>query len=109
MIRSVLVGMAVCVCVASFAAAQDAKANGEKLYADQKCALCHSIGEKGNKKGPLDAIGSKLSADELRQWLVDAKGMTVKAKSIRKPVMKNYTLAKDELDSLVAYMSSLKK
>jgi mono/diheme cytochrome c family protein len=109
MMRSIVVGMAVCVSVASFAAAQDAKAKGEKLYADQKCALCHSIGEKGNKKGPLDEVGTKLSADELRQWLVDAKEMAVKAKAIRKPVMKNYTLAKDEVDSLVAYMSSLKK
>ena len=107
--RSVLVGIAACVCVASVAAAQDAKANGEKLYVDQKCALCHSIGDKGNKKGPLDAVGSKLSADEIRQWMVDAKGMAVKAKAIRKPEMKNYTLTKDELDSLVAYMSSLKK
>ena len=107
--RSVLVGMAVCVSVAGFAAAQDAKAKGEKLYVDQKCALCHSIGDKGNKKGPLDDVGTKLSADELRQWLVDAKGMAVKAKAIRKPEMKNYTLTKDELDSLVAYMSSLKK
>ena len=79
------------------------------MYADQKCSLCHSIGDKGNKKGPLDGVGSKLTADELRQWMVDAKGMTVKAKATRKPEMKNYTLAKDDVDSIVAYMQSLKK
>ena len=89
-------------------AAQDL-ARGEKVYAEQKCALCHSIGDKGNKKGPLDGVGTKLSAKELEQWVVDAKGMTEKTKAPRKPEMKNYTLPKEDLDALVAYMASLKK
>jgi mono/diheme cytochrome c family protein len=91
------------------AAALDAVATGEKVYVDQKCSLCHSIGDKGNKKGPLDEVGSKLSAAELRDWIVDAKGMTVKTKAPRKPEMKNYTLPKNDLDALVAYLASLKK
>jgi mono/diheme cytochrome c family protein len=91
-------------------AAGDAKTTkGEQLYADQRCALCHSIGDKGNKKGPLDGVGTKLSADELRQWIVDAKGMTAKTKAPRKPEMKNYALAKDDVEALVAYMQTLKK
>lgn len=95
---------------AAAAAMQDGKvARGEQLYAEQKCALCHSIGDKGNKKGPLDAVGSKLSADDLRLWIVDAKAMTVKTKAPRKPEMKNYALPKDDVDALVAYMQSLKK
>jgi mono/diheme cytochrome c family protein len=61
---------------AASAAPADAKAQGEKVYADQKCALCHSIGAKGNAKGPLDEVGSKLSADDIRAWIADAKGMT---------------------------------
>jgi len=96
--------------VAATAAAQDAKvAHGEKVYADQKCALCHSIGDKGNKKGPLDGVASKLKADEVREWIVDAKGMTAKTKAPRKPVMKSYSLPKDDVDALVAYMMTLKK
>jgi mono/diheme cytochrome c family protein len=92
------------------AAAQDAKiAQGEKVYADQKCALCHSIGDKGNKKGPLDGVASRLKTDELRDWIVDAKGMTVKTKATRKPDMKAYALPKEDVDALVAYMSTLKK
>lgn len=90
------------------ASAQDL-AKGEKVYADQKCGLCHSIGDKGNKKGPLDGVGSTLKAEEIRQWMVDAPGMTGKTKSTRKPFMKSYALPKDELDALVAYMVSLKK
>ena len=79
------------------------------LFADQKCTLCHSIGDKGNKKGPLDGVGSKLKADEIREWIVDAKGMTAKTKATRKPDMKAYALPKDDVDALVAYLSTLKK
>ena len=96
--------------VAAAAAAQDAKvAHGEKVYADQKCALCHSIGGKGNKKGPLDGVASKLKAEQVREWIVDAKGMTAKTKATRKPPMKSYSLPKDDVDALVAYMMTLKK
>src|SRR5437762_10989686 len=87
--------------VAATAAAQDAKAKGEKVYADQKCSLCHSIGGKGNAKGPLDNVGSKDSPDEIRQWIVDAKSMTEKTKASRKPAMKQYSLPKDDVDALV--------
>jgi len=106
----VAIGLVMASAAAAAAAMQDAKvARGEQLYAEQKCALCHSIGDKGNKKGPLDGVGSKLSADDLRVWIVDAKGMTVKTQAPRKPEMKNYALPKDDVDALVAYMQSLKK
>jgi mono/diheme cytochrome c family protein len=96
--------------LASLAFAQDAKiAKGEAVYAAQKCALCHSVGDKGNKKGPLDGVGAKLTAAEISQWMTDAKAMTLKTNSTRKPEMKSYALPKDDLDALVAYMMSLKK
>lgn len=108
--RSIVVAVAVCVGLASAAAAQDAKVTkGQQLFTDQKCTLCHSIGDKGNKKGPLDGVASKLSADEIRSWLTDTKGMIAKMKPTRKPDMKTYTLAKDDVDALVAYLSTLKK
>ena len=106
----VIVGLTVCVGLAAMPAAQDTSvAQAEKLFADQKCTLCHSIGDKGNKKGPLDGVASKLKADEIREWIVDAKGMTAKTKSARKPEMKAYALPKDDVDALVAYLVTLKK
>ena len=93
----------------SLKAADPRVEKGRQVYADQKCALCHSIGDKGNKKGPLDEVGSKLSSADLHAWIVDAKGMTEKTKAPRKPVMKNYDLPKDDVDALVAYMLTLKK
>ena len=65
-------------------------------------------GDKGNKKGPLDGVGAKIKADEIRGWLTDAKGMTAKTKATRKPEMKAYTLPKEDVDALVAYLSALK-
>jgi mono/diheme cytochrome c family protein len=106
----VIAGLAVCLGLAVTAAAQDAKvARGESVFADQKCALCHSIGDKGNKKGPLDGVASKLKPEEIREWIVDAKGMIAKTKAPRKPEMKAYTLPKDDVDALVAYLMTLKK
>ena len=107
--RSMILTAVMCVGVAGAAAAQDAKAKGEKLFADQKCTLCHSIGDRGNKKGPLDGVAAKVSADEIRSWITDAKGMTAKTKATRKPEMKAFSLPKDDVDALVAYLSTLKK
>jgi mono/diheme cytochrome c family protein len=103
-------GLALCAGMTVTAAAQEAKvAHGEKVYADQKCALCHSIGDKGNKKGPLDGVASKLKTEELREWIVDSKGMTAKTNPPRKPAMKAYALPKEDVDALVAYLGTLKK
>jgi mono/diheme cytochrome c family protein len=107
--RTGMLTVVMCVGVAASAAAQDAKAKGQQLFTDQKCTLCHSIGDKGNKKGPLDEVGSKLSSAEIREWISDAKGMTAKMKTTRKPEMKAYSLPKEDVDALVAYLSSLKK
>jgi mono/diheme cytochrome c family protein len=83
---------------------------GMKLYEQQKCSVCHSIAGKGSAKGPLDEVGSKLKADEIRQWLVDPKTMTEKTKAPRRPIMRAYAnLPKEDLDALVAYMLSLTK
>ena len=95
--------------VASMASAQGTADKGKDVYAAQKCSICHSIGGVGNKKGPLDQVGSKLSANDIRSWITSAPEMAVKAKAERKPAMKAYaTLSKDDLDNLVAYLQTLK-
>jgi len=91
------------------AGAQDLKAKGEKVFTDQKCSLCHSVAKKGNVKGPLDEVGTKLSAADIRAWITDAKTMTSKSGATRKPEMKQFTLEPDEVDALVAYLTTLKK
>ena len=108
--RSAVMTVVLCLGVAAAAAAQDAKVTkGQQVFTNQKCSLCHAIGDKGNKKGPLDGVASKLSADEIRSWITDAKGMTAKTKATRKPEMKAFALPKDDVDALVAYLMTLKK
>lgn len=111
--KRVLIGLVSVFAVAAFASTASAQdtAKGAKVYADQKCSLCHSIAGKGNAKGALDDVGSKLKADEIRQWIVDPVAMAAKAKAERKPPMpaKYKTLPKEDLDALVAYLATLKK
>lgn len=113
MSRSVVIGiLAVLFSGPAAARAQDAALvkHGEMVFAAQKCAICHAVAGKGNARGALDSVGVKLSADEIRQWIVAAPEMTAKTKSARKPAMRAYTaLPKEDLDALVAYMQSLKK
>jgi mono/diheme cytochrome c family protein len=83
---------------------------GQKVYAAEKCSVCHSIAGQGNKRGALDGVGSTRSGDEIREWIVNATDAAAKAKATRKPVMKSYGhMAKDDVDALVAYLRSLVK
>ena len=109
MVRAMLSAGVLCFVVAMPAAAQDLKAKGEKLFVDQKCTLCHSIAGKGNVKGPLDGVGTKDSAADIRAWIADANAMTAKTGAARKPVMKQFSLEKEDVDALVAYLTTLRK
>jgi len=87
---------------------------GKQVYdaARPKCKACHSIGGAGNVKGPLDGVGSKLEADEIKAWMRTPKEMAEKAKADRKPPMPAYSKEKvsdADLDALTAYLLSLKK
>jgi mono/diheme cytochrome c family protein len=95
--------------ISSLASAQDAK-KGEEVYTAQKCSTCHSIAGKGGKASALDGIGAKMSAADIKEWIVDPAGATKKHNSTKKPPMPNRyaKLPAGDIDSLVAYMASLK-
>jgi mono/diheme cytochrome c family protein len=110
MVRATLFTVVLLGLTASASAQTGDAALGEKLYAEQKCMMCHAINGKGNVKGPLDGVGSRLTADEVRQWITDPKAMTAKTKATRKPPMPAYPkLSKEQVEHVVAYMLSLKK
>ena len=94
------------------ASAQDQKQieRGMKVYTDQKCSICHAIGGRGNAKGVLDDVGSRLTAEQIREQLINPTEMAKETKAQRKPAMRAYpNLSKDDLEGLVAYLLSLKK
>src|SRR3954462_9254369 len=97
--KSAVAAFAFVLLIAPLASAQSGVDQGKKVYADQKCSICHSVAGVGNKKEPVDKVGAKLSATEIRSWITESGEMAAKAKSERKPVMKPYnTLAPADVD-----------
>jgi mono/diheme cytochrome c family protein len=110
MLRTALIGLLVGLAAPAFAQDPAAITRGEQVFAAQKCTVCHMVAGKGNKNGPLDGIGLKHTAEELRQWVTDAPTMAAKIKAERKPPMKAFVnIPPADLDDLVAFLQSLKK
>src|SRR5215813_766805 len=77
----------------------DKAGKGQQVYAAQHCSMCHSIAGKGNPKTPLDDVGSRMKADDLKKYIVSPKSVKTDSK------MKAYaSLPADDLDALVAYL-----
>jgi hypothetical protein len=96
----------------SAASGDDAKVDrGMAVFSEQKCTMCHSIAERGNKKGALDDVGSRLNAADIRQWIVDPVGTAARTTPppTRKPAMKKSAIPDADVDALVALLSGLKK
>src|SRR4030095_16463477 len=102
---------AVTVATALAAGGQDAAAvaRGQVVYTAQKCQLCHAVAGKGNKTNPLDGVGAKLSAADIKEWILHPTEMTEKANATKKPPMpaKYAALPAADVDALVAYLQSL--
>jgi len=101
--------MAALVLPATAASAQDA-AKGAQVYTAQKCSMCHQVAGKGNKLSVLDDVGKRLTAEQIREWVVAPDAAATKAKSTKKPAMpKTYAkLPPADVDALVAYLQTLK-
>lgn len=82
-------------------------ARGGGVFTAQKCAKCHSLDGKDARKRSLDAIGSRLTAEEIRLWIVDPVDMADKTDLPHKPKMKSYAkLPAADLAALVAFLAA---
>lgn len=83
---------------------------GRKVYERAKCATCHQIDKRGNSRYPLDGVAARLTPEQLRRWLTSPAEM--EAALPRMPALRmstmNYRWNRQELDSLVAYLETLK-
>lgn len=77
---------------------------GAEVYRELKCQACHSIAGVGNKRYPLDGVGTKLTEEQIRKWIVAPREMNPKVSK-----KANDKLPKADLDALVAYLKSLRK
>lgn len=82
---------------------------GQSVYATRKCQACHSIAGKGNRKNPLDGIGARLPAADIRRWITHPVEMQAKTNSTKKPPMPDMygMLAAADIDAMVAYLQTL--
>jgi cytochrome c2 len=83
---------------------------GQKVFAENKCTMCHSVEGKGNKAGVLDGVGSRRTEAEIREWLVSPAEMMKKAKpEPKRKVIQHPKLSPENLDALVTYLRSLRE
>lgn len=99
---------AVLLAMTSPLAAQDKAAAGQKVFADSKCAMCHSVAGVGNKKFPLDGVAKK-GADHIKLWLTDSKAAAEKAgKKMAMPMKSFKSLPPADFEALTGYLLTLK-
>jgi ubiquinol-cytochrome c reductase cytochrome b subunit len=75
---------------------------GKRLFAELRCASCHSIDGKGGVVGPtLDNAGSRRGKDWIEEHFRNPQAMTPGSK------MPNFKLLDTEVEALTAYILSL--
>jgi len=84
--------------------AQGSAADGKKVFDREKCSMCHNA-----KMNSLEGVGTKLTADEIREWIENPTAAAQKSKSTSKMKMPAKKLSKADVDHLVAYLQTLKK
>jgi mono/diheme cytochrome c family protein len=114
-ITAAIIGGVFCagVGVASAQAPDAAKIGlGKKTFEDTKCAKCHGEEGKSAKDPKLSLVEgpiTKLSAADIRKWIVTPAEMTAKLPRKPKEAMKKFDLTDAQVDALVAYVQNLKK
>ncbi len=83
--------------------AQGDAAAGKTVFDREKCSVCHNA-----KMNSLDHVGTKLTAEQIRQWIENPSEAAKAANSTSKMKMPKKNLTKADVDNLVAYLQTLK-
>jgi len=82
---------------------------GRQVYGQQTCARCHSINGEGNPRNPLDGVGARRTAQELRDWITGADALQGALPERAFKLKQAYReLSGDDLDALIIYLQSLR-
>lgn len=85
-------------------------ARGQEVFAQQDCARCHSVAGKGNPRVPLDGVGSRLSRDELHDWVVASDAVREELSPRAISAKQRYAaLPTADMAALLAYLASLRQ
>lgn len=82
---------------------------GRRVYGQQACARCHSIAGEGNPRNSLDGVGTRYTAQEIREWITAADTLQEELPVyVLRSKQKYRGLQADDLDALVIYLQSLR-
>ncbi len=81
------------------AGSAEGMSTGRDLFDKLTCSACHSIAGAGNNSFPLDGIGSRRTASELKQQIMSP---------VAGSAMPATAASQAEIDSLVLYLGGLK-
>ena len=70
-----------------------------------RCSACHSIGGVGNPGSPLDGIGARMNAAEIRDWAL-AAGAARQELPARTAQRKSQAANDPELQALIDYLAA---
>lgn len=88
--------------------AQDPVARGRQAYERRNCARCHSIAGQGSPRYPLDGVGSRLSAEEIRNWIIAPASLEGEMPASAFRAKQRFAeLPAAEIEDLTAYLGSL--
>ena len=82
--------------------------HGLQIYNQQGCSLCHAIEGHGNPRSPLDGVGSKRSAEELRHWVIGSDEIQGQLSERSFKFKQAHRITDHELESLIYYLQSLR-
>ena len=81
---------------------------GHDVYNAQGCSSCHAIAGVGNPRNPLDDVGRRRTAAELREWITGTGSATDQlSPAVVRRKQRYQDLSEDELRALVAFLASL--
>ncbi len=81
---------------------------GKKLYDVYDRKKCHRIGGASGKLHSLEGVATKMSAEDIRKWLVSPAEMTKTLKKKPTTTMKKQAFKPGEIDAFMAYLATLK-
>ena len=83
-------------------------ARGREVYNAQGCSSCHAIAGEGNPRNPLDGVGVRRTAVELREWITGT-GVAIEQLSpaVVRRKQRYQELSEAELQALVVFLGEL--
>ena len=82
---------------------------GRRVFLEQNCTSCHSVGGEGNPRLPLDGVGDRETPEGLRIWTTGTgEAATQLSAGVRRKKQAYQTLPDAEMNALVVFLSTLK-